>query len=54
VANDWAAVACGDSHGLALKKDGSLWAWGLNDRGQLGLRHTFERHMPTKVMSWSP
>lgn len=29
-------VVCGLSHSLALKSDGTLWAWGLNDYGQLG------------------
>lgn len=35
-ANDWALVAAGGQHVLAVKKDGSLWAWGRNDAGQLG------------------
>ena len=33
---EWAAVACGSYHTLALKQNGTLWAWGLNDYGQLG------------------
>ena len=36
-AGDWAAIACGDEHALALKQDGTLWAWGSNWYGQLGL-----------------
>jgi alpha-tubulin suppressor-like RCC1 family protein len=32
---DWVMVAAGDSHGLALKVDGTLWAWGYNGSGQL-------------------
>jgi alpha-tubulin suppressor-like RCC1 family protein len=35
--NDWASVSCGWTHTLALKTDGSLWAWGSNYHGQLGL-----------------
>ena len=30
------AIAAGSSHSLALKDDGSVWAWGANDQGQLG------------------
>jgi len=29
-------VSAGDEHSLALREDGSVWAWGANDRGQLG------------------
>jgi alpha-tubulin suppressor-like RCC1 family protein len=30
------AVAAGENHTLALKSDGTVWAWGTNDHGQLG------------------
>ncbi|HEY6837840.1 MAG TPA: hypothetical protein VI389_03775, partial [Geobacteraceae bacterium] len=30
------AIAAGGSHSLALKSDGTLWAWGDNTYGQLG------------------
>ncbi len=34
---DWVAVAAGHSHAMALKSDGTLWGWGLNSNGELGL-----------------
>ncbi len=49
---DWAVIAPGaaDSyHTLAMKQGGSLWAWGLNRFGQLGLGDTTDRHIPTEV-----
>ena len=33
---DWATVARGAIHSLAVRTDGSLWAWGSNNWGQLG------------------
>ena len=35
-ANDWASVAVGNYHSMAIKTNGSLWTWGLNVYGQLG------------------
>ena len=32
----WASVSCGDSHVLAVKTDGTLWAWGFGESGNLG------------------
>lgn len=29
-------VAAGDNHSLAVKRDGTVWAWGGNEQGQLG------------------
>ena len=34
------AVAAGLRFSFGLKTDGSLWAWGQNDYGQLGLGDT--------------
>ncbi len=34
---DVVAVAAGRFHSLALRRDGTVWAWGKNDRGQVGV-----------------
>ena len=50
---DWAAVSAGTNHTLALRADGSLWAWGSNTTGQLGLGDTANRSSPVQVSSTS-
>ena len=47
--SDWDSVACGYDHTLAIKTDGSLWATGRNDKGQLGLGDTTTRNNFTSV-----
>ena len=37
---DWKEIRAGVAHCLALKQDGSLWAWGKNDYGQVGTGYT--------------
>ncbi|MGJ5814092.1 RCC1 domain-containing protein [Paludibaculum fermentans] len=43
------AVAAGERHNLALKSDGSVWAWGANDSGQLGDGTTNTTGRPVQV-----
>ncbi len=43
------AVACGYSHSLSVKGDGSVWAWGNNDSGQVGDGTTTDRNTPHHV-----
>ncbi|MCL1975567.1 MAG: Ig-like domain-containing protein [Firmicutes bacterium] len=47
--SDWVAVAPGLYHTLALKKDGSLWAWGRNNNGQLGDGTLIDRLTPVQI-----
>eukprot|EP00981_Chlorochromonas_danica_P010213 scaffold3058_cov165-Ochromonas_danica.AAC.4 len=42
-------VACGSGHTLALLSDGTLYSWGLNQRGQCGTGDILVRHSPTKI-----
>ena len=44
-----AMVAAGYYHTLALKSDGTVWAWGDNEYGQLGDGTTTERSAPVHV-----
>jgi alpha-tubulin suppressor-like RCC1 family protein len=52
---NWVAVAAGVSHTLALKADGSLWAWGDNIGGQLGFANPGTNPVPVQIgvgQSW--
>ena len=41
------------SHSAAITTDGSLYTWGNNKNGELGLEDTISRRVPTKVQSLS-
>ncbi len=51
LANDWAAVAAGYNHSLALKKNGTLFGWGINSQAQLGDGSRTQRTIPTQEAS---
>lgn len=34
------AIAAGNTHSVAVKSDGTVWTWGLNTQGQLGIGST--------------
>ena len=47
---DWTAISStAGSHSLALKANGTLWAWGRNSQGQLGDGSTVDKHEPTQI-----
>ncbi len=48
-ATDWQTVMASLLYSLAIKTDGSLWGWGLNDIGQLGDGTTIDKLLPTQI-----
>lgn len=48
---DWAQISVGAGHCLALKTNGSLWAWGQNDCGQVGDGTTHNAFSPKMIGS---
>jgi|GEM_PF-1080680 len=49
--NEWAAISAGFDHSVALKSDGTVWTWGINNRGQLGRGSISDSSRP--VLIWS-
>ncbi len=48
--NDWEYVSAGEErHSLAVKTDGTLWAWGDNSNGQLGDGTVVNKSSPIKI-----
>ena len=47
---DWAIVSAGNLSTCAQKKNGTLWCWGFNGFGQLGLGDLGQRKAPTEVV----
>ena len=53
IENEAVQIAAGDSHSLAIKEDGSVWAWGNNYYGQLGDGSTTNKTNPVLVAGLS-
>jgi hypothetical protein len=61
VGNDsnWAKVSAGDGFTIAVKTDGTLWAWGSNAKGSLGIGNAddlYKTNVPIQVgtdTNWS-
>jgi alpha-tubulin suppressor-like RCC1 family protein len=47
------SIGSGLFHSLALKNDGTVWAWGFNGTGQLGDGTTTQRNTPVQVSGLS-
>ena len=58
IPGSWATIASGDGsqHTLGTKTDGTMWGWGYNSPGALGLNDKTNRSSPTQVgtdTTWS-
>lgn len=49
VDNDWENVSSGYLFAIAIKNDGTIWAWGNNNSGQLGIDNVIPKNIPTKI-----
>ena len=47
--SDWKTVSTRYMHNMAIKTDGSLWAWGWNYGGQLGDGSNTDRNVPVQI-----
>ena len=45
----WETVAAGENYSIAIKQDGSMWAWGCNSYGQLGDGTNTNRNTPVRI-----
>lgn len=45
----WSKISGGDGFFVAIRSDGTLWSWGNNSFGQLGLGDTTNRNSPNQI-----
>ena len=50
---DTLALAAGETHALALRSDGTVWAWGTNRIGETGLGALAQSSTPKRIASLS-
>jgi alpha-tubulin suppressor-like RCC1 family protein len=46
---NWSSIAMGEHVASAIKTNGTLWSWGQNESGQLGINSVVYRSSPTQV-----
>jgi alpha-tubulin suppressor-like RCC1 family protein len=45
----WEYVSAGNEHVLAIKENGTLWTWGRNNQGQLGIGSIVDQATPVQI-----
>jgi alpha-tubulin suppressor-like RCC1 family protein len=51
--NNWKQVSCGDRFTVAIKTDGTLWGWGGNNNGELGINLGLFTNRSTPVTTFA-
>ena len=49
----WKSISAGESHSVAIDDLNSVYIWGNNKYGQLGLNDTLNRSAPTQIASFA-
>jgi alpha-tubulin suppressor-like RCC1 family protein len=47
---DWCQISAGGNHSLAVRTNGTAWAWGVNTCGQLGDNTTVAKSSPISIV----
>jgi alpha-tubulin suppressor-like RCC1 family protein len=48
--SNWVDVDCGTIHSVAIRDDGTLWIWGSNQYGELGIGTLDSKAVPTHIL----
>lgn len=51
ISSDWIQISTGSAHTMGILSNGTLWAWGANSNGQLGIGNTTNQLFPQQVGS---
>jgi alpha-tubulin suppressor-like RCC1 family protein len=47
---NWTKISAGSNHNLALRADGTIWAWGYGGQGRLGTNDAIARSSPVSIV----
>ena len=47
--SNWKEVHAGQGHSIGIKEDSTIWAWGFNTYGQLGIGNTINQSSPVQI-----
>ena len=50
----WTSASPGDGFTCATRTGGTLWCWGLNNTGQLGIGNQTDQNLPQQVTTPAP